>query len=240
MKRVLFAIAFAALAALPAAAAGRVALVIGNANYANLNVLKNAATDATALAARLAGLGFAVTTVTDADRAAMRAAVAPFAEGAKGAEIALFFYGGHGVQIDGENLLIPVDASIGSADDLDDATLPLADFLSAATGAQAAIVLIDTSRNNPFDDVGRRRVERPQDQVAGSLFVLFSTAPGKHALDGADNSPFVAALLEHLGAPGDDISLTARKVMAGVMERTGGDQTPFYLSTLAGELVLGR
>ena len=191
----------------PALAEARIALVIGNGSY-KTNRLKNPRSDAGLMARTLAATGFDVMTVMDGSTADMRRAIADF--GAKlqqpGA-VALFYYGGHGVQIDGENYLIPLDATIATSGDVEAQAVPLQSILRtmARSATRLNIVVLDACRDNPFQAgewtatvSGLASVVAP----AGTI-IAYATGPGELASDGAgENSPYTAALAAEMVQPG--------------------------------------
>ncbi len=217
-------------ATLPALAESRYALVIGNGAYKAVPELVNPPNDARDVADALKSLGFKVTLGVDLDRAGMRRAVAAFAEDAAGADVSLFYYAGHGLQVDGRNHLIPVDARLHDVADIESRTIPLDDVLGALKKAGGIhLVFLDACRSNPFAGAG---VALPAPGLArvGKLpgfFTAFATQPDNVAFDGAGrNSPFARALLGHLAAPGLDISSMMIAVRNDVFAATGGQQVP--------------
>lgn len=217
-------------------AADRVALLIGNGDYDHLPALANAGADVTALGETFEGLEFDVSVVTEADMATMRAALRDFAAASQGATIAAFYYTGHGLQIGGTNLLVPVDAKLEGAQDVPGGTLSLAEALAASSGAAKSLIFLDASRNNPF---GGDQLPPPVQGKAGSeVMTIFATAPGDVIRAGTDgHSPFAAALLAHLGRPGVDLESIASNVRSEVYRRTGS-QTVWSNSTIPGRLIL--
>lgn len=234
-------------AALPAAAQQRVALVIGNGGYAAVPRLPNPGADAAAVAAALRNAGFSVDLVRDAGRDAMGAALRRFGQAADRAELALFYFAGHGIQVGGENHLLPVDARLAHARDVDFELVPLQLVARTMQGARTRVLILDACRDNPLATQmrglsGTRSVGRGLAQVdtvdLGTL-IAFSTAPGAVAQDGAGrNSPFAAALLQHLGTPGLEIRQLMTRVRRSVVEATGGQQVPWDNSSLITEVVL--
>jgi uncharacterized caspase-like protein len=236
------------LAAAPIAAEadGRVALVIGNAEYgAEIGRLKNPANDAELIAATLTDLGFAVDLVLNADQKAMKRAVKGFGARLREAGpngIGLFYYAGHGLQVGGENFLIPVGAQIEAEGDVELEAVSAGSILSQMQYAGNAInlVFLDACRNNPLTrgfrsaERGLARVDAPR----GS-FVGYSTAPGEVAEDGAGaNSPYAIALAKELQKPGESVDVAHRNVRSQVLAATGKRQTPWDSSSLTGEVVL--
>jgi uncharacterized caspase-like protein len=222
-------------------AATRLALVIGNAAYAEVPALPNPAADARLMAATLGRLGFEVMLVLDAPQDAMKRAIAEFgrklrALGAEGD--GLFYYAGHGVQANGTNYLIPVDAAIGDEADFDLAGVEAGWVLRQMESARSrtSIVILDACRDNPFQLAGARAVPglARMDAPTGS-FVAYSTAPGETAADGTGtNSPFTAALATALSLPGLTVEEVFREVRIEVLRVTNGAQTPWDSSSLTG------
>lgn len=223
--------------ALPAMAAKRVALVIGNSGYA-ASPLANPANDAKAMAAKLQSLGFTVIQHIDADLRTMDDAMESFYRRLQGAEAGLFYYAGHGMQTGGENYLIPVDADIRRERDLRYEALAAGRVLGAMedAGAPVNIVILDACRDNPFKKSfrsGSRGLAVVQ-SVRGS-FVAFATSPGSVAADGDDqNGVFTKHILATIDAPGLTVEDVFRKVRQGVVAETRGRQTPWDSSSLTG------
>ena len=230
------------LAAEPALAAGRVALVVGNGAYEHTPALRNPANDAADVAAALAGLGFAVIEGRDLDREAFEAKLREFARAARGAEAALFFYAGHGIQVEGENFLLPVDARLSEELDLDFEALELRAFLRQMRG-RANLVFLDACRDNPLaQDLARSMgasrsaaIGRGLGRVdAGSgTLIAYATQPGNVAADGTGrNSPFTAALLRHIAVPGRSVNDLLTAVTGDVAAATDNRQQPWTHSSL--------
>ena len=239
--RKVWALFLAALAAAGPLAAERAALVIGNGAYrgGGITELANPGNDARAVAGKLRGLGFAVMQGLDLDEDAFWSKVEEFAAKTKGTEAALLFYAGHGVQVDGENYLIPVDAgSLESKADLRRATLKLDDVLEMMAGRKN-LVFLDACRNNPLGR-GLRSRGNGQGMAAVSVeslgrefLIAYAAAKGKTAADGAGgNSPYTQALLKHLGTPGVSVDDMLTKVTRDVAELTGRKQIPWRNSSL--------
>ena len=228
----------------PAAGEERVALVIGNAAYAHALPLANPVHDATAVGEALRRLGFDVTEVVDADIRTLVDALAAFQSRSATADKAVVFYAGHGIEVGGENYLIPVDAELERERDVSWQAVPLNQVLADTEGARLRLVILDACRNNPFLQQaatrtlarGLARVAVPPAGVADEMLVALSTAPGNVAEDGEGrNSPFTTALLQHLEAPGVDVGVLFRRVTQTVLERTGQRQRPWVNSSLLGE-----
>jgi len=239
-----------------------VALVIGQSNYATLAPLPNPANDARSIAALLGDLGFNVDTLMDADAAGLSGAVAKFEEDAAGADVALVYYSGHGVEAGGENFLVPVDASLSEPKGFASATRLLERLQKTVP---VAIILLDACRDNPFppgatlaDDNGKpqpiaaaglgatRGVTRftsdPGKPDSVGAIIGFAAEPGKVALDGepGGESPYAAALLKHLAAGGFHFADIMTMVTEEVYLRSGGRQVPWTNASLRRQLFFGR
>jgi hypothetical protein len=228
----------AAATQLPAAAPGerRVALVIGNSAYRNATELANPRSDAKLISATLAGLGFDVIEGEDLDKAGMEGKVREFAIKQSDADVSLFFYAGHGMQVAGHNYLVPIDAKLEDSTAIDFETIQLDSVLGYMTGPKkVAIALLDACRDNPLSRrfanvVGASRssaigrgLAMPS-MLGGGLLIGFATAPGEIALDGADrNSPFTKALSKYLPVKGLEIQQLMTEVKADVYESTHGE-----------------
>ncbi len=225
------------------AVAKRVALVIGNARYGNAPELKNPANDAREMAAALERLGFHVIKGIDLDRAGFESAARAFARDAEGAEAAAFFYAGHGLQVDGVNYLVPIDAKIEREADVRFNTLNLDDVLRDMGRARgASLVFLDACRNNPLarplargmgtEAAGAGRGLAAV-RTASGAFVAFATQPDNVAMDGEGaNSPFTGALLRHIETPGLFIETMMVRVSRDVFDATDGAQAPWRHSSL--------
>jgi carboxyl-terminal processing protease len=219
-----------------AGAEPRVALVVGNSDYGgDLGRLPNPVNDAKLMADTLRKVGFDVVEVEDADQATMKQAIVDFgdklSEAGAGAT-GLFFYAGHGVQMRGENYLIPVNVRLRKQSDLDVAAVPLDLVLKQMDFAESAvnIVILDACRNNPLSknarDVSRGLAEIKQKPIGS--FISFSTAPGEVAEDGnGANSPYTAALAETILRPGLDLAEVFRAVRKSVIKATNQKQVPW-------------
>ncbi len=234
-----------ALFAMPAtAAAERVALVVGNNEYPTVGRLANPGNDATDVAAALDRLGFEVTTVRDADLAGMNEALRRFTRASAGASVALVFYAGHGLEVDGVNYLVPVDAQLERDTDVRFETVVLDDVLAATEGAELRVVILDACRNNPLTrSIRRTNASRSVSQgsfsdlgeelLGDETLVAYAAAAGTTAADGTGNrnSPYTAALLEYLEQP-LEIGVLFRAVRARVLETTRGTQRPHEYASL--------
>jgi uncharacterized caspase-like protein len=231
----------------------RLALVIGNGAYRHTAPLPNPVKDAEAMASALTGLGFEVIVGMDLDHVAFGRRMQDFARRAEQADVALFYYAGHGMQVNGENYLVPVDAALKREADLEFETVRVDQVLRQMQRASGPkIALLDACRDNPLATQlsrqlgGRTRAvvlssgmsEIAVQNVTGTM-VAFATAPGSVALDGENGrSPFTAALLKHMDTPGLDIDLVMKRVRGEVAEKTNQRQQPWTNSSLTREFYL--
>jgi uncharacterized caspase-like protein len=249
--RVLFLLAFILGCSLTnARASERVALVIGNGAYQHAAKLKNPANDASDIARALREIGFEVIEGHDLDRRGVEAQVRAFSDKLDTAKIALFFYAGHGLQVDGRNYLVPVDARLQRPGDVAlDAVDVQVVLQQMEAGQRANLVFLDACRDNPLArslasalGTGRsgavgRGLTSMQSPV-GTL-IAFATQPDAIASDGSGrNSPFTAALVKHIRTPGIDIAVLMRRVRNDVLAATGRKQVPWDHSSLTDSVVL--
>ena len=240
VRTVVLAMAFTAV---DAQAAGRVALVVGNGDYTYVTPLPNPVNDAADVAAALERLGFDVTLLLNADKAALADALAAFETASDGAEVGLVFYAGHGVELgdgelsDGANYLVPVDAGR-----IDQASVQSLDGVVAATaGASTRIVILDAT----FQESRLRRrsdLDTPMsmEQWGMNLLVAYAGLPGGVVLDGeGNNSPYTTALLRRLDErPMPDVLPMFSAVGGDVFVLTEGQQVPSLFSTLTAPVTL--
>ena len=220
------------------------ALVIGNAAYPGSNRLDNTINDANAISQKLRSMGFTVTTVKDTNRQQLVQAMSQFKRSAASAELSLFFYAGHGVQIFGTNYILPTDVD---QNDVAQATIQGVSLNSVVENflpGKTKLVFLDACRDNPLQRSGDRSVSKglAPISVAQGTLISYATKDGQTASDGAGakNSPFTQALLQHLDDPAD-IAVVLRKVREKVMLATAGKQQPWeYGSLIGGELVLSK
>lgn len=218
------------------------ALVIGNGAYPGSARLDNPVNDATAISQKLRSMGFTVTTVIDARRAQMLQALGQFQKSAAGADVAMLYFAGHGVQIDGSNFLLPTDIDQSDVSKVVFEGIRLSDAIDGFLPGKTKLVILDACRDNPLQRTTSRSISRglaPMSVSQGTL-IAYATRDGQVALDGVGqkHSPFTQALLEHLEDP-TDISVVLRRVRERVMQATGGKQQPWdYGSLTGGELVL--
>ena len=244
-------------AAAPTMAAGRrVALVVGNGAYAHVKALPNPPNDAHAIAKSLRDIGFTVSEGIDLDRATMQKTIRDFLREAARSQVAVVYYAGHGVQIDGRNYLVPIDLAFQAGGRMTDAMVDV-DSIMAGLDDQLRtnIFILDACRNNPMApqvaSAGPNRgieagsgLAAPASLGAGSTLgagtlIAFATAPGQVALDGEGaNSPFSAALSRHIGTPGLEVQQMLTRVRAEVVAATKSKQVPWSNSSLLGEVYL--
>lgn len=236
----------AMVAPCPGLAESRVALVIGNGSYQNVPALPNPVNDAGDLSASLGRLGFNVRTLKNATFDEMRRALISFGQQARGAEIAVIFFAGHGIETGGENWLIPIDAQLATDLDIANETIGLKPLtMAVANTTRLGLVILDACRNNPFMpkmqrtsatrtvDRGLVRVE-PNDNV----LVAYAARDGTTAGDGSGrNSPFTNSLLRHIETPGLEVTFLFRHVRDEVMAATNRQQQPFMYGSLSKDVI---
>jgi uncharacterized caspase-like protein len=229
----------------------RVAFVVGNGAYKHADPLPNPSIDAKAMARLLRNAGFEVVEGTDLGREAMTTRLREFATKTQGSEIAVFFYAGHGMSVNGKNYLIPVDADLKSETDVVFTAIDVDVTLDQTmSDAKVKLVLLDACRDNPFAAKIRSmksstRAVTVQSGLAemksgeGTL-IAFATSPGQVALDGekGSNSPFTRALLNHIATPGVEIQQAMTRVRAQVNEETKKQQLPWGHTNLIGSVYL--
>ena len=225
-------ILFCWICAILPAEAKRVALVVGNSQYKSFSILPNPVNDARLMEKALRESGFEVTLILDADQAQMKRALLDFGRTLrKGVDASMFFYAGHGVQVKGENYLIPTDAELESEDEVGVETINVNAFLQTmeSTKSPFNIIVLDACRNNPLSaHRGQGGGLAPVQAPKGS-FVAYSTAAGKVALDGegVNNSPYTLALTETLAVPGMRLEDVFKKTRERVLAATDGEQVPY-------------
>jgi chemotaxis protein MotB len=245
----------ALVAVTPGRAEKRVALVIGNASYQTIPSLPNPRNDAEDIGRALTDLGFNTILAADLDRNGMNDALDRFSRMMPGADIALVYYAGHGMQFVGRNYLLPVDAKLLSTEDVNRFRLmPLDDVLDVLEVASGArIIILDACRNNPVEEDLKRnlasalpgvRAVSPTRGLArisasNGLIVVYATQANQVASDGvARNSPFTAAFLRHVRTPDLDLRQMLFRVQDEVDRMTNGRQRPELLISLVGEFKL--
>ena len=223
----------------PAFAEKRIALVVGNSAYQNITRLENPRNDATLMAETLSGLGFTLIggrAQLDLDKAALDTDVQNFGRQIQGADVALFYYAGHGVQVNGSNYLVPVGANPTREADVDfqmvDINLVLRQM--QGSGTRLNMVILDACRNNPFGARGLRSADGGLAQMRApeGTLISYATQPGSVAQDGSDgHSPYTKALASTIKQAGLDIFQTFNQVGLAVKRETGGSQQPWVSSS---------
>ncbi|MBN9550420.1 MAG: caspase family protein, partial [Alphaproteobacteria bacterium] len=235
-----------------ASAERRVALVLGNSQYRHAAPLANPARDGQAMAERLKDLGFEVVSGFDLTKQQTQATVAQFAKQVRGADIALFFYAGHGLQVSGKNYLLPVDAALEDETSLDFEAVSV-DFILRQMSRETSIrlVFLDACRDNPLADVLAKTAgikgassglaEIPIENGGAGTLVAFAASPNQLAYDGSgDHSPFTTALLQHIGEANVSVTEAMNRVTSDVFKATAGKQRPWINVSLTTEVVLHK
>jgi uncharacterized protein len=224
-----------------AQAQNRVALIIGNGTYQNAPPLPTTLNDAADIAQSFERLGFATTKLFNASYEDFRRAIRRFNELTQNADLAVVYFGGHGLAVGGENWLLPVDAELRTDLDVAEEAIALNSLMqSVGRAAILGVVILDASRSNPFAARMRRTaqsrsVDRGLARVepAQNVLVAYASKDGTTNDDrGGRNSPYAAALLSHLQSPGLDINLMFRKVRDDVLSHTNRRQQPFVYGSL--------
>jgi len=235
----------------------RVALVMGNSAYQYAVELSNPKNDAKLMSQTLRAAGFTVLDGENLDKTAMASLVDQFTEIAYDADVAVVYYAGHGLQVDGRNYLVPIDAQLEKAAQLQTRTIPADKVIGALPPDPAvSIIILDACRDNPLArslakvlpasrsasmGVGLAPVQaNGQSTGSGGLLIAYATDPGAVAYDGKGiNSPYTAALARHLTTPGLEIQSALTRVRADVSEATGGAQRPWHNASLSREVFIG-
>jgi hypothetical protein len=250
-QRLIAAAAVSAIAVLfgfaaPAHAQTKVALVIGNGTYRNVPELPNPPNDAADVAAAFLRLGFSVRLVNNATYDTMRRSLLEFTPKARDAEMAVVYFAGHGMEIGGENWLIPIDAELKTDLDIEQEAISLRSvMLMASAASKLGLVVLDACRNNPFlakirRSIATRGFGRGLSAVEpmNNVLVAYAAKDGTTAADGEGrNSPFTTALLKYLEAPGLEINFLFRNVRDDVITATGSEQQPFIYGSLSKEAI---
>ncbi len=236
----------------PASAESRVALVIGNANYETIGRLQNAGNDAELISDSLGKMGFDVSMHLDLTEDQMGEAIDEFADLARSADVAAVYFAGHGLQRNGGNYLMPVDAVLRSEAAIEREGIALSSLMDVLEDVPIGLMFLDACRNNPFAEqvlstaksegrsAGISRglaVVRP----SGDTLVTFATLPNTTASDGSgQNSPFATALARHIQVPDIEVSVLMKRVTRDVMAATDGEQRPQQLSQMQSEFYFAR
>ncbi len=234
----------------------RVALVIGNSKYVHAVELPNPANDAHLIASTLRNAGFEVIEGVDQDNAGMHGLISKFTEQSYDADLAVIFYAGHGMQVDGKNFLVPVDAELTSPAYLKTRTVQIDDFMAALPPDPAVgVIILDACRDNPLARTlaaslpktrslgsGLAPIEAKSEGVGtGGILIAYATDPGAIAFDGNGvNSPYSTALARHLTEPGIEIQSALTRVRGEVTETTQGRQRPWHNASLGREVFIGK
>jgi hypothetical protein len=238
----------------------RVALIIGNSDYKQVPALANPLKDSEAIAASLRNIGFETVILrNNASREELIATLRRFAEEADKADWAMVYYAGHGIEVNGQNYLIPVDATLKTDRDVQFEAVAMDQVMSSIDGAKKLkLIVLDACRDNPFAPkmektgvrdvvaaattaggrVGTRSIGRGlgEVKVTGASLVVFAAKHGQTALDGEGaNSPFAVALVQRIATPGVEINKIFRLVRDDVMEATAGRQEPYTYGSLPGK-----
>src|SRR5215467_6218152 len=250
MKSVLlavFTLVVGLMAASPANADRRIAFVVGNARYQHTGMLANPSNDAQDVAEKLKSLGFEVMLNLDLDQSSFARAIDDFARRLDGADVGLFYYAGHALQINEKNYLVSTNAKLESAFLVPAETIELDPIVRLMESkATTNLIFLDACRNNPLADNLKRSLAAMHRSVAlgrglarieptaRDTLIAFAAAPGQEASDGVGrNSPFTSSLLNHIAQPGVEISVMLKEVAAEVREKTGNSQRPQQLSDMS-------
>ncbi|MBR1170082.1 caspase family protein [Bradyrhizobium sp. DASA03005] len=230
----------------PALAEKRVALVMGNSAYTNVARLANPANDAALVGGMFRKAGFDIVDIKlDLNVVDMRKALREFGSKVRDADVAVVYYAGHGIELDGTNYLIPTDAALETDTDVLDEAFPLDRVLFAVEPAkQLRLVILDACRDNPFAKTMKRTIASRAvgrglakvEPTSPNTMVAFAAKAGSTASDGdAKNSPFATALVDRLPTPGLDLGKAFRFVRDDVLKTTGNKQEPFVYGSLGGD-----
>jgi uncharacterized caspase-like protein len=234
------------ISAAPALADKRVALVIGISKYQQVPQLTNPARDADAMSALFKTAGFdVVNSERDLGISDFRRTVREFSETSRDADIAVVYYAGHGIEVDGANYLIPADARLLSDFDVEDETVSLDRVIRALDSVKRLrLIILDACRDNPFAktikrSVASRSIGRGLGEIEPAMsdtLIAFAAKAGAVASDGdGQNSPFAMALVKYIAEPGLDLRLAFGRVRDDVLKSTSNRQEPFVYGSLGGE-----
>jgi uncharacterized caspase-like protein len=230
----------------PALADKRVALVIGMSKYQQVPRLANPARDADVVAALFKQAGFdTINNQRDLGIVDLRRGIREFSETSRDADIAVVYYAGHGIEVDGTNYLVPADAKLVSDFDIEDETVSLDRVLKALEGTKRLrLVILDACRDNPFANTMKRSLASRSvgrglakiEPAMSDTLIAFAAKAGAVASDGdGANSPFAMALVKHIAEPGLDLRLAFGRVRDDVLKSTGNRQEPFVYGSLGGQ-----
>lgn len=225
----------------------RVALIIGNSSYSTMGTLSNATNDATDMAKALQELGFEVISGTDLSKKQMREKIQLFdtslKKGEKDNTIGLFYYAGHGLEVDGANYLVPIDADMQYQEDARDEGIPLNRITSRMkyTKNRMNIVILDACRNNPFPKRDRALSSGgwgALGDLASGMFIAYGTSPGRKAADSDGNGRnglFTKHILENIKQPGKTLEQVFKSTRAGVLDDSNGRQVTWQNNATTGD-----
>lgn len=224
----------------------RLALLIGNSNYSFGGSLRNPTNDARSMESALKELGFTVMKYENCDQRTMKRAIDEFGVKLQNYDVGLFFYAGHGVQVNGLNYLVPINAQLTAEGDVEYDCVR-ADRVMAkmeTANANTNIIILDACRDNPFERSWSRSTNGKglafMNAPSGSL-IAYATSPGNTASDGqGQNGLYTEQLLRHIKTPNMSIEEIFKKVRTGVIENSGGKQTPWESTSLTGDFFFKR
>src|ERR1700682_3073838 len=230
----------------PAFAEKRVALVMGNSAYQSVSRLTNPVNDSEAMSATFKGAGFDVVDLKrDLTANEMRRALRDFSDKVRDADIAIVYFAGHGIEIDGTNYVIPVGAVLDRAIDAFDEAVPLDRLLTVIEPAKKLrLIILDACRDNPFNKTMKRTIASrvigrglaKVEPTSPNTLIAFAAKAGSTASDGdSKNSPFTAALVRHLPKPGLDLRKAFGYVRDDVLKNTSNKQEPYVYGSLGGD-----
>jgi uncharacterized caspase-like protein len=220
----------------------KIALIIGNGDYKN-GPLRNAVNDAYDMAATLGVKGFRVIMKLNATRVEMREAIREFNREMKSGGVGLFYYSGHGLQVDGINYLVPIDADIEIKAEVPEECVSANSVVKVMEDSKNRInvIILDACRNNPYrsfarsDEKGITRMDPPAGAKQGSI-IAFATAPGSVASDGdTRNGLYTSKLLKNINIPGLTLEEVFKRARIDVLQESGGRQTPWENNSLTGD-----
>ena len=225
----------------------RLALVIGNSKYSHGAFLLNPANDATAMAKVLEKVGFEVQSYIDADQKTVKMAMDQFGEKLEGHQIGLFYYAGHGIQVNGNNYIVPVDANLYMENDVEYDCVEVGRILGKMedSGCETNIIILDACRDNPFERKWSGRSVKTQglafmNAPSGSI-IAYSTSPGKTASDGTgENGLYTSALLKYMQVPNLILEDIFKNVRSEIEKVSDGKQTPWESTSLKGSFYFIR
>ncbi|MEI4484332.1 MULTISPECIES: caspase family protein [unclassified Phyllobacterium] len=220
----------------------RIALIIGNADYQNVEKLENPANDAAGISDALRAQGFDIFPANNTTRAEFDRIFEDFKVQAKTADVSLVYFSGHGFQLNGTNYLVPVDAHLNDRTKIVEETISLDRIIAEVQSPdRQTLIFLDACRNNPLPGGGSVNAGLAQVTGGANVFIAFATQPGNISYDGASSySPFTKALLDHINAPGQDISNMMIKVRADVFANTLEQQLPWDQSSLKKQFYFSR